>query len=92
MLLPNLLLEAKYSIQLVLLLKEALIGLGAVFVYFIGYLFICSLLLLKNFFFFAGLGCQISLWGSLRSIVSAPVEGGQSVRLAALPLKRLLEK
>lgn len=94
MLLPNLLLGAKYGIQWVLLLKEALIGLGAVFACFIGYLFICNLLLLKVFvfgFFFAGLGCQISLCGSLRSIMSAPVEGGQSVRLAALPLKRLLE-
>lgn len=42
-------------------------------------------------FFFAKLVCQMSLCGSLRSILSAPVRVGQSVRLSGLLLKRLLE-
>lgn len=92
MLLSTLLLEEKYVLQWVLWLKEAVIGLGAVFVCFIGYLFICNLLLLKFFFFFfAGLGCQMSLCGSFRSILLAPDKVSQSVRLATLLLKRLLE-
>lgn len=40
---------------------------------------------------FAGLGCQMSLCGSFRSILLASVKVGQSVRLAALLLKRLFE-
>lgn len=67
-------------------------GCGFLFHWLLIYLeFVVKRLRWFFFGFFAKLVCQMSLCGSLRSILSAPVRVGQSVRLSGLLLKRLLE-
>lgn len=67
---------------------------SVIYLQFVGIEDVCLILfwgfVFVSFFVFSGLGCQMSLCDSL-SILLAPVKVDQSVRLAVLPLKRLLE-